>query len=174
MNHRLACLLVLAAACGGSSAADWVPSDIDTDQTLDRLGQTGYARVCGAFSDYVHDQYRSNYLIQAACTANALETTADAVACGTAVDDCLDTLPPAVDAQLEQILDQAGCNSLDVFTPTGCAAKVSELTDCLDALGEELDRIQFSATCAAFGSPVPSDWWMIPLPSACSALQTSC
>jgi len=172
MQLRFTCLALLVAC--GSSHSDWVPSDVDTDQTLDRLGDSGYARVCSAFEDYVRDQYRSNYLIKAACTADALANTSDAVACGESVDACLDTLPPPVEAQLDAILDQAGCNALDVFSPTGCAAKVSELTACLDALGAALDRIELSATCAAFGSPVPEDWWMIPLPAECSALSAEC
>jgi hypothetical protein len=170
---RLALLMILGA-CGSQRSADWVPDDIDTDQTVDRLGDAGYARVCSAFEDYVRDQYRSSYLVQAACTAHALETTADAAECGDAVDTCLDTLPREVETELQRILDQAGCNALTTFTPTGCAAKVSELTACLDALGEELDRIELSATCAAFGSPVPADWWMIPLPAECSSLQAGC
>ena len=70
MQLRFTCLALLVAC--GSSHSDWVPSDVDTDQTLDRLGDSGYARVCSAFEDYVRDQYRSNYLIKAACTADAL------------------------------------------------------------------------------------------------------
>jgi hypothetical protein len=167
-------LLVSLAACPSSSGSDdWVPSDIDESQTLDRLGAAGYQRLCGAFDDYVRDQYRSSYLIQAACTAHALQTTADAVACGQAVDACLDDLPPAVESALDMILDQAGCSAAGV-SATGCASPVSALTDCLDALGSQLDQIQFSLTCAAFGSPVPQDWWRISPPSACTAIASGC
>ncbi|HEU0035520.1 MAG TPA: hypothetical protein VFQ53_33145 [Kofleriaceae bacterium] len=167
------CLALLVVAACGSSSDDWVPSDIDTDQTVDRLGAAGYAKLCGAFEDYVRDEFRSNRLIQAACTYEALQTTPDAIACGEAVDACLDQLPPTVEAQLEMILDQAGCNALAI-TQTGCAAKVSEVTACLDALGAQLDTLELSATCAAFGSPVPADWWQIEPPAECTALSAEC
>jgi hypothetical protein len=166
-------LLALLAACGGTSGGDWVPSDIDEQQTLDTIGSAGYSRLCSAFEDYVHDQYRSSYLVRAACTAHAIDTTTDAVACGEALDDCLDTLPPAVDSQLDSILAQASCSRVSI-TPTGCSAKVSQVKACLDALGDQLDEIELAATCAAVGSPVPSDWWMIDTPSACTSLSADC
>jgi hypothetical protein len=37
----------------------------------------------------------------------ALETTENATACGEELDRCLDTLPPVVQTQLDQILAQA-------------------------------------------------------------------
>src|SRR5687767_7957685 len=109
--------------------------------------------------------YRSNRLIQAACTAEALETSADAVACGAAVDDCLNELPPVVETQLQMILDQAGCPALGI-EQAGCTSPVSALTDCLDALGAQLETVDLALTCAAFGSPVPPDWWMIETPES--------
>jgi hypothetical protein len=165
-------LLALAIGCQ-SGSDDWVPPDIDEQQTLDRLGSAGYAKLCSAFADYVHDQYRSNYLVKAACTAHALKTTPDAVACGEELERCLDTLPPVVDQQLTSILAQASCSAAEI-DPTMCSSKVSALTACLDALGNKVDEIEMSLTCAAFGSPVPETWWQIDEPAECAALRTGC
>lgn len=173
MTYRLGLLTILALAGCPSTSGDWVPDDIDEQQTLDRLGEAGYQKLCSAFDDFVHDQYRSNYLIRAVCTAHALQTTENAVMCGEAVDACLDTLPAPVEAQLEQILAQADCSVVDAMV-TGCSSPVSKLTGCLDELGTKVDQIQFSLTCAAFGSPVPPDWWKVSLPPACAALGESC
>jgi hypothetical protein len=167
---------IVLAACGGSSGdslAEWVPDDVDSSATVDRLGAAGFARVCTAFDDYVRDTYRSNVLIQAACTAHAVETTADAVACGATLESCLDTLPPVVEEELDAILDQAGCTALGV-EPTGCSSTVSAFTDCLDALGAQLDTIELSLTCAAAGSPVPEDWYLIEAPEECYAIIRGC
>ena len=168
-------LLILLAACrtSASTAKDWVPSDIDENATLDRIGAAGYQKLCDAFEDYVRDMYRSDYLVKAACTANALQTTTDAVACGESVNMCLNTLPAPVEMQLDRILAQAHCSAVSV-TPTGCLAKVAEMKACLDALGEQVDKIMFSLTCAAIGSPVPEDWWKISPPAACTSLSTRC
>src|SRR5690349_6188484 len=106
-SFALLCVIAGCSSSGGSH--DWVPDDIDEQQTLDRLGSAGYAKLCSAFSDYVHDQYRSNYLVKAACTAHSLQTTSDAIMCGDELNECLDTLPPVVDQQLDQILAQASC-----------------------------------------------------------------
>ena len=163
----------MLASCSSNNSGDWVPSDIERDQALSALGSAGYARLCNAFDDYVHDQYRSSYLVQAACTAHALETTADASACGEAVDACLDTLPPVVDQQLDSILAQASCTMVPI-DPSACPSTVAALKGCLDALGEQLDQIELSLTCAAFGSPVPANWWRISLPAACTALTDAC
>ena len=168
--------LVLCVGCGASSSTnpgDWVPEDIDEQATLDRIGTAGYQKLCGAFEDYVRDMYRSDRLIQAACTANALQTTADAAACGVAVDMCLDMIPPAVETQLNMILAQAKCSALGV-EPTGCQSKVAQMKSCLDALGKKVDQIMFSLTCAAFGSPVPETWWKIEPPAECSAISSQC
>lgn len=173
--------LAALAGCPSSSGngddvldpTSWLPSDIDEGATLSTLGATGYARLCGAFEDYVHDTYRSMLLVKAACTAHALETTTDAVTCGAAVDECLDTLPPVVDQQLDQILAQASCSRVDIDATT-CPSKVSALKACLDALGDLVDQVELSATCAAFGSPVPSDWWVVEQPAPCVTLQNGC
>lgn len=152
---------------------DWVPEDIDIDAAIDTLGTAGFAKLCGAFEDYVRDMFRSNRLIQLACTAEALDTTADAEACALSIDACVNMLPPAVESQLDTILDQAGCAALDVV-PSGCPSPVSALKGCLDALSAQLDLIELELTCAAIGSPVPDDWWMIDPPAACMQLQEAC
>lgn len=170
---RFALIVLIGCQSGGGSSSDWVPDDIDEQQTLDRLGSAGYAKLCSAFSDYVHDQYRSNYLVKAACTAHALQTTTDAVMCGETLDACLGTLPPVVDQQLNMILAQASCPAAGI-DPATCGAKVSALTACLDALGEKVDQVMLSLTCAAFGSPVPANWWMIDEPAECAALRSGC
>lgn len=172
-RSSIALVALIGIAGCPSSSDDWVPSDIDEQQTLDRLGAAGYQRLCGAFDDFVRDQYRSSYLIQAACTAHALQTTDSATACGAAVDACLDDLPAPVEAQLTQILAQADCSAAGV-SAAGCSSPVSALTECLDALGSQIDQLQFSLTCAAFGSVVPADWWRISPPAACSTLAERC
>jgi hypothetical protein len=166
-------LILFVVGCGSSSQDDWVPPDIDEQQTLDRLGSAGYAKLCSAFSDYVHDKYRSDYLVKAACTAHALETTSDAVECGEALDMCLGTLPPVVDQQLDSILAQASCTAAAI-DPATCSSKVSALTACLDAISARMDQIELSLTCAAFGSPVPDDWWRVEEPAECVALRSGC
>jgi hypothetical protein len=172
-GFHLAFVVSGQVACSSSSARDWVPSDIDEQATIEQVGTSGYSRLCGAFDDYVHDTYRSQLLVKAACTAHALETTTDAVMCGAALDDCLDTLPAPVAAQLDRILAQASCAKIEI-DPATCPSKVSTLVSCLDALGDLVDKVELSATCAAFGSPVPNSWWMISTPSACQALAAGC
>jgi hypothetical protein len=171
--HRLACLTVLITACGGNNPSDWLPDDIDRDATLDAIGDAGLGQVCSAFSDFVHDQYRSSYLVQAVCTAHAIRTTTDAIACADAVDACLDELPPAVDAELDAILDQASCPALGVEAE-GCPSRVSMLKTCLDDLGASIERLQFTLTCAAAGQPVPENWSELVIPASCMALQDGC
>jgi hypothetical protein len=174
MKQALALVMMMGlGACGGGRNNDWVPSDIDESKTIDAIGSAGYQKLCSSFDSYVRDQYRSSRLIQAACTANALETTMNATECGEAVDACLDDLPPVVETELNSILSQAGCSAVSI-SQAGCMSPVSQLTSCLDALGTKVDQIMFSLTCAAFGSPVPPDWWRISPPAECSALSSSC
>lgn len=176
MHKRLLQLITMtlmsATACNDSSE-QWVPSDVDTSTTVDRLGSAGYSKLCSAFADHVRDMYRSNKLVQAACTVKALQTTSDATSCGDSVASCVDAVPPEVESLVSQALAQAGCQSLHI-DPGSCGVSVSTLTNCLDALGAELDRAQYSVTCAAFGSPVPSNWDKVDLPSACSSLISQC
>jgi hypothetical protein len=172
----LACLTACQAASNvdpPDPPEDWLPSDVDVDATVDTLGAAGFAKVCGAFEDYVRDMFRSNRLIQLACTAEALETTADAAACAESIDACVEMLPPAVESQLDAILDQAGCSALAI-EQAGCPSKVSQLKGCLDAMSAQLGLIKLELTCAAIGSPVPEDWWMIEPPAACTQITTDC
>ena len=172
MRNAVMVVSVLAA-CGGGGDGEWVPPDVDKDETIDKLGAAGYAKLCSEFDSYVRDMYRSNKLIQAACTVHALETTTNATECGDALAACLDDLPPAVESSLMSILAQASCTNVGVMQ-SGCTSPVSALTTCLDDLGAQLDTLQLSATCAAFGSPVPPSWWRISPPASCSSLASGC
>jgi hypothetical protein len=174
------CLLVCClAACNSASNIDppdphdWVPEHIDLDATVATIGDAAYGELCNAFENYVRETYASNHLIQLVCTADAIETTSDAVACANQADACLDTLPAPVEAELQMILDQAGCNALAI-NQNACVAKVKELKACLDALGDEVGTLELGLTCAAFGEPVPDDWWMIPPPDECTTNTTEC
>jgi len=171
MNHRLALLGLALAAC--KTSGDWVPADVDESETIDALGAAGYAKVCSAFDDFVRDQYRTNILIRAACTAQALQSTETTAACADYIDDCVNDIPAVVESQLSSILAQASCPAVGVMT-NGCSSPVSALTTCLDDLGAQLDNIKLQLTCAALGSPVPSDWYKISPPSSCTALASGC
>jgi hypothetical protein len=162
-------LLTATGACGGGSAGDWLPDDLEREATLDTIGDAGYAKLCGAFEDYVLDMYRTSYLVQAACTAIAVENTADAAACGESVQACLDNPPAEATALVDMILAQAGCATVDV-EPTGCSATVRQVESCLDALGAEVDQVEFTLTCAAAGQSLDDSWWQIDRPSSCSSL----
>lgn len=181
-----ACLFALCLAACDSPASDfdppdpphpdlneWVPDNISLDATLDQIGAAAFGQLCKAFEDYVRDTYRSNHLIQLVCTADAIETTTDAVACANQADACLDTLPPPLEAELQMILDQAGCTALAI-NQNGCVKTVKEIKGCLDALGDEVGTIELGLTCAAFGQPVPDDWWMIPPPTECTSITNAC
>lgn len=165
-------MLMSATACNDSSE-NWVPSDIDTSTTVERLGTAGYSKLCGAFADHIRDMYRTDKLVLAACTAKAMQSTSDATSCGDYVDRCVNAVPPEVESLISQALAEAGCQALDI-DPATCGVSVSTLTNCLDAFSAELDRAQYSLTCAAFGSPVPSNWYKISSPSACTSLLSQC
>jgi hypothetical protein len=172
MKHRLLLLSVLAlAAC--KSSDDWVPSDVDESETIDKLGAAGYAKVCSAFDDFVRDMYRTNVLVRAACTAQALQSTETTTECADYIDDCVNDIPAVVETQLQAILAQADCTAVGVMTD-GCSSPVSALTTCLDDLGAQLDNVKLQLTCAALGSTVPPDWWKIMAPSSCTALASGC
>ena len=164
--------LAALAGCGGG-ADGWLPDDIDREATLAQVGSAGYARLCSAFEDYARDQYTSSYLVQAVCTAIAIETTTTAAACGEQAVACKDNPPPEALAFLDRILAQAGCATVAV-EPTGCAATVAQVQQCLDDLGTEVDEIQFTLTCAAAGQMLDDTWWQIALPPACATLKTAC
>ena len=167
--------VVLGAGCGepGGSSTDWVPDDLTSGQTVDEIGDAGYARLCSAFDEWAHDQYRSSYLIQAVCTAKGIENTETASACGDYVQECIDSPPAEAEALLDQILAQAGCTAVAV-EPTGCAATVGQVQDCLDGLGAEVEAIEFTLTCAAAGQTLDPGWWMITPPAVCGEIASLC
>jgi len=168
----LVCALV---ACGDDDGGggDWVPDDIDRDATLDAVGEAGYQRLCSAARDYALDQYRSSYLVEAVCTAIAIETTTTATECGDAITECIQNPPPAAVAQLDTILAQASCSTVDV-EPAGCAATVSQLKECYDQLGVEVEELRFNLECQVAGQPVDDSWWRIDVPTSCSTLENMC
>ena len=168
-------LVVLAAACGGGGGGsdDWLPDDIDTDATLERAGDSAYRRVCSSFENYVLDIYRTSYLVEAVCTADAIATTEDAASCGDAIDTCKNTPPAEVTAAVDTILAQAGCSAVELTLP-GCLAKVSDLAACLTDLEDEVKDLRFDLTCAAAGQPLDESWWRIPLPESCAQLDQEC
>lgn len=173
MTHRRLLLSVLALSACKTASEDWVPSDIDESQTIDRLGAAGYAKLCSSFDDFVRDQYRTNLLVRAACTAHALQSTETTAECADSIDACVNDIPSVVETQLEMILAQADCAAVGVMT-NGCSSPVSALTTCLDDLGAQLDNIKLQLTCAALGSTVPQDWWRISPPASCTALASGC
>lgn len=172
MNVLAAALLTLGA-CTTDLPGAWVPTDIDISERLERIGDKAYSMLCNTFSDHVHDVYRSQLLIEAACTAHALQTTSNASECAQVTAECLDTLPAPVEDQLQTILAQASCKSVGV-TSSGCGSVVSDLVECLDAIGSKVSQLKLSATCAAFGSPPPPDWWRLSVPDACMDLVSRC
>lgn len=164
-------VLVLAACQEGSD--DWVPSDVDESETIDKLGAAGYAKVCSAFDEFVREQYRTNLLVRAACTAQALRSTETTAECADSIAACVNDIPQVVETQLAMILAQASCLAVGVMT-AGCSSPISALTTCLDELGAQLDDIKLQLTCAALGSPVPDDWYRITPPASCTALASGC
>ena len=165
--------MILSLAACKTASDDWVPSDIDESATIDRLGAAGYGKLCSAFDDYVRDMYRTNILVRAACTAQALQSTETTAQCADSIDACVNDIPEVVETQLTMILAQAQCSAVGVMTD-GCSSPVSALTTCLDDLGAQLDNIELQLTCAALGSTVPADWWRISPPSSCQALASGC
>ena len=169
MKHRLLLLAVLALAACKTTSDDWVPEEIDESQTIDKLGAAGYSKLCSSFDDFVRDQYRTNLLVRAACTAQALQSTETTTACADYIDACVNDIPAVVETQLTMILAQASCPAVGVMT-VGCSSPVSALTTCLDDLGAQVDNVKLQLTCAALGSTVPADWWKISPPSSCTVL----
>ncbi len=151
----------------------WIPLDIDPTLMLDRIGDDGFQTVCRSFDGFVHDIYRQRLLIKAACTAHALQSTSNAESCAVTTEQCLDTLPPVVEEQLDRIVQQVGCsNALE--SQSKCRSPVSELIHCLRDLRHIVDNTGKELTCAAFGSPLPPDWWRVSTPQSCIALATAC
>jgi len=157
------CLVPGLAACVAERDA-WIPLDLDESELVQSLGEFGHDQLCNAFEGYVHGQYRSVLLVEAACTAHALQTTKNATECAAAVDTCLQTLPAPVEDQLQRILEQADCNRASSGAD-GCG--ISDLITCLGDLGDAVTNVKLTVTCAAFGSPVPPNWWRIAPPESC-------
>ncbi len=174
--RSLALLALIGAgpsACASEVATSWVPDEVDVEQTLESVGETTYGLLCDGFSSFVHELYSSQLLVRAACTMHALRTTTDMNECTEATENCLETLPTPVEQELESILEQASCDTSGVL-PSGCDAPVAELVACLGELRDEVEKIQSAATCAAFGSDVPANWWRIAQPNSCIELATKC
>ncbi len=174
-STRLLTLLALLAtpACGGGGGGGWLPDDLESSQTLDDIGDAGYQRLCSAFDDWAHDQYRSDYLVQAVCTAQGIQNTDTASACGDYVQTCIDSPPAEAEAMLDQIMSQAGCSAVAV-EPSGCTATVGQVQECLDMLGAEIEAIQFTLTCAAAGQTLDPGWWQIQTPPVCTEIGSLC
>jgi hypothetical protein len=173
---RGACCVALGAVLGACISApdeSWVPQEVDVADALKHVGQRAYSMMCDELDDRVHDLYSSQLLVQAACTAHALSTTQDATACAQATSECLETLPPPVEAQLQTIREQVSCGSLPVSV-SECPSPVSELVACIDDLRDRVEQTTLTVTCAAFGSPVPPDWWRVSLPTSCLDLVRRC
>lgn len=169
---RLA-LLLLVGACVSEPTESWLPQEVAVTDALEHVGDKAYSMVCDQFASHVHGLYSSQLLVQAACTAHAVTSTGNAIECEQATESCLDTLPPPVEAQLESILAQASCEHAGIQR-AGCPAPLSALIACLDELSGELDKIEMTATCAAFGSKPPANWWHVVQPAACVDLATRC
>jgi hypothetical protein len=167
-------LVVTLAALSARDATgrDRFPGDVSDSLTLDEIGRSGYDRLCAQFESYLEDQYSGSHLVQAACLAFAIETSADAESCGDAVTACLDEPPPQVRVAIDGILGRAGCTASPI-EPEGCRSTVGALKACLDALENEIESVTYSLTCAAFGQ---SDlgWDVIDVPPACEALRSAC
>lgn len=174
--HPLLLIALVSAtlsACVTDERDAWIPTDIDETVTLERLGDEGYKLLCRSFDGYIRDIYRSQMLMKAACTAHALQTTTDAAECGARTEQCLATLPPVVEDQLDRIVAQVGCS--DAFVATSkCGSPVSELIRCFHDLRGIVESTGQELTCAVFGSPLPEGWWRMATPPSCIELATSC
>ena len=176
LRRGFAAMLAVACGCSGGGTTSELPkfpSDIDSGLTLDHVGEAGLREVCSTFETWLLDQYRSSHLTQLGCLARAVENTNDAVACGEQLKMCIDNPPAEIGVLVQDVIDQAGCGAFTV-SASGCEATVSQVYVCLEALADEVDRVQHSVTCAAVGEPLPSDWWRLSLPGACSTLEAEC
>lgn len=176
MRHRylvVAAVAIAAQACVGEHEA-WVPHEIEIDETLERIGDTGYQMLCGAADGALHDAYRSQLIVKAACTAHALRVTDDATSCTTVANECLDKLPSPVEEDVQALLGQAGCDGVGV-SETECKSPVFELIECLDDVRAALDHVASTVTCdVVHHESLPEDWWRISPPASCVNLVTGC
>ncbi len=74
---------------------------------------------------------------------------------------------------LDDILKQAGCNTVDVER-SGCLATVGQIRDCLDDLNGGVSELRYTLTCAAVGEPLDDDWWKIDMPQSCTTIENAC
>jgi hypothetical protein len=169
----ISCLAVALDACVSPPDESWVPQEVAVADTLEKIGHKAYSIMCNRFEDSIHDLYSSQLVVEAACTAHAIRTAPNATACAEVTAQCLDALPAPVEDELQSILEQAHCGSTGV-SPLGCHSPVSELVACLGDLRDELDQLQQTVTCAAFGSPLRGDWWRIKPPASCLDLAQQC
>lgn len=170
LPHSLFALLVLLL---NGCSPGWFPKDVDRNEVISALGNSGYRYVCSEFESYVRAQYTGSTLTQAVCLAHGVRASETARECGERVDQCINTMPPEAEELLKEILEEASCNRLDVSV-SGCRATVAELERCLDALDVKLSQIQYGGVCAAVGSPIDEDWWKFTLPDACREIRNRC
>ena len=166
-------LLAPLVLCAGCSNASWIPDDLDRDAALSAVGAAGYQRLCSAFDSYVREEYAGNYFVQAVCLAHGVTSTDDAQACADTVQSCTQTLPGPAESVLNQILDQASCQRLNI-DPTGCSATVAQVSACLEAMESGMKNVQFELTCAAAGQSIDPNWWQVQLPAECEAIRAIC
>ncbi|MBL4632798.1 MAG: hypothetical protein JKY56_02945 [Kofleriaceae bacterium] len=153
--HKLACLAILILACGDSRV----------DESKERITQAAYERACQEADDFLTARYSGDYFVQALCLAEAVETTGDATSCGAQLDSCINNPPPEIQAGIDGILSQAGCNLLNVDTSV-CSSTLGDIRACLEAIDEEVMSLRYTLSCAAAGQSL-EDWDVLSLPESC-------
>ena len=146
---------LIACACG----------DGEGDDLQERITEAAYERACEEARNLLISQYSGDYFVQALCTAEAVEGTTNAAACGNELDACINNPPAEVRAGIDRILNQAGCNLLEVDTAT-CSSTLGEVKACLEAIDDEVAGLQYTLTCAAAGQTL-DDWDIVELPASC-------
>jgi len=117
--------------------------------------------------------YSASLMTQFVCVADSIDKASTASECATLVDECRNNPPASAVALLDEVLGQAGCESV-TLEPSGCSLSVSRVDDCLTAVESEIDRVQFTGTCAAAGEPTDDGWWMIEVPAVCTSIDDAC
>ncbi len=164
-NGLTTIVVLLVAGCGDSSIA--------SSDTLDEIGAAGFERLCEEARDRAIDMYSSSLMTQFVCVADSVGKSSTAKECAILVDECRSNPPASALALLDQILAQAGCDTVSI-EPTGCDLSVSQVDRCLDAVDSEIDRLQFTGSCAAAGQPVDDGWWQLDVPAECSSIDQDC
>lgn len=165
MKTTLTAIFALASlvACGDGD---------DGASRSERLTQAAYEQACASAESFLLDQYGGSYYVQALCTAAAVESTSDAASCGDELQACLDDPPAAIQAGVDAILTQAGCDALAI-DPSACSSTVGRLKDCLDALEGAVANVEYTLTCAAAGQTLES-WDIVEFPAECQLLESDC